>query len=463
MAIFRSYLAAQASLIRNNGTNASRNPIVELSYGGGTDGASAQVSRFLFRPSLEALRAEVATGRLRRSDVRRHEVFFKNVVALVPELVRGEVEDARRGNGTLVYLRALAPAEPFEEGKGFDYFYTPGLSLQAGADQQAANWYYRTNGQRWATPGAWDPATGQTLASCRVAEGTEDLRFDVTAYIQGVLFDGAPETGLLLQLDAPTEALLLARRHVITFFSRHTHHFFEPYLETAWTPQLQEYRQQVPLDEPSSLFLQVPADVANLSVESVSVTNGAGKLVASVAAVDVLMSRPGLFAIGLSLGGDLCTDAEVLTDTWVVNQAGRRKQIQQHFTVVDRVLMPLVDSLDRIYSLGVSGLRHNEVISRGQAPHPRRVVVSYRRLENGQITAGGCPPHQVSYRLYCPQGKEQIEVIPPTDCYAIGGALFFELDPRWLVPQHYVLELLASGLDGQQQGAPLVLKFRVVN
>jgi hypothetical protein len=67
------------------------------------------------------------------------------------------------------------------------------------------------------------------------------------------------------------------------------------------------------------------------------------------------------------------------------------------------------------------------------------------------------------YRVYCPQGKEQLEVVPYTPCYQVGGATFFELDARWMVPQYYVLEVIALTADGQQQGTPLQLKFRVVN
>jgi hypothetical protein len=464
MAIFRSYLAAQASLIRNNGTNSSRNPIIELSYGGSADSVeSTKVSRFLFQPSLDELRAEVAAGRLRRDEVTKHELFFKNVVALVPDLVNEEVEEAKRGNGVTVLLRLLPAAEPFSEGKGYDYLYYPGRQLQERAAQQAPNWFFRQNGTPWATPGAYNPLTAPTIGRCQVNEGTEDLRFDITDYVQGVLFDGAPEQALLLQLDEQTESVLDVRRYVITFFSRHTHHWFEPHLQTVYEPVLYEQRCELPLDEPTRLFLQVPANLLDVAVLNVNVRDETGQVLAVYAGESVKQSRAGVYYLDLTLDSALTQDGARLCDEWVLLQGTQLKKIAQYFTVTDRLLAPMRDGFERLYVLSASGLRHNEVISRSQAAKVRRVVVNFRKIENGQVQAACCPPEQVVYRVYCPQGKEQLEVVPYTPCYQVGGATFFELDARWMVPQYYVLEVIALTADGQQQGTPLQLKFRVVN
>jgi hypothetical protein len=461
MAVFRSYLSAQASLINRNGTNASRNPIIELSYAGSLDPGSVKLTRFVFTISFEALRAEVIAGRLRRADVKGHEIFFKNVVALVPELLGGEVEDAQRGSGVQVFLRQLPTSEAFIEGKGLDYLYFPGLGLQSQAPQQAANWYYRQNGVAWSTPGGWDPTTGITLGSCLVSEGTEDLRFDVSGYVQSVLFDGLPEHPLMLQLDAVAEAALGAQRSVITFFSRHTHHFFEPFLETISEPNLYERRDAVPLDEPAGLLLQVPANLAT-AVMRVNLYDAAGAVVSSYAGGQIEERRPGVFGVNFTLDSTAVEDGSLLTDEWLFQQGVRVKRITQEFTVVDRLLLPLADSFDKVYSLTLAGLRHNEVVSRSQAVGVRRVVVSAKALVNGQVQCVGSPSG-VRYRIYYQQGKEQQDVVSWTDCYQVGGGIFFELDSRWMIPQYYLLEVVALSSDGQQQGAPLVIKFRIVN
>lgn len=461
MAVFRSYFAAQASLINRNGTNASRNPIVELSYAGSLDPGTVKLTRYVFTLSFVALRAEVAAGRLRRQDVKGHEIFFKNVVALVPELMGGQVEDAQRGSGVRVMLRQLPTSEIFSEGKGQDYLYNPGVDLQNQAPLQAANWFYRQNGVAWETPGAWNPATGLPLGECVLNEGTEDLRFDVSAYVQGVLFDGAAEHPLLLQLDPITEASLAAQRYVVTFFSRHTHHFFEPFLETQFLPALFEHRGEVPLDEPTQLLLQVPASLA-VGVSAVNIYDSSGTLMANYQGEVVDERRPGVFGVSFTLNSGAIADGMMLTDEWVLQQGAQVKRITQQFTVVDRLLLPLADSFERVYALTLAGLRQNEVVSRAQAVAVRRVVVGSRALQNGQVL-GGCAPSGVQYRIYYQQGKEQQDVIGWTDCYQVGGAVYLELDVRWMIPQYYLLELVALAADGQQQGAPLVTKFRVVN
>lgn len=465
MAIFRSYLSAQASLIRGNGTNSSRNPIIELSYGGSQEAETTQVTRFVFRLDFTALRAEVAAGRLREEDVVKHEIFFKNVVALVPAMRGGELEDARRGSGVTVELHRLLAEEAMEEGTGFEYFYFPGAKLQAQASVQAPNWYYRQTGLAWQTPGGYtehpDQATYK-LGEVRVGEGTEDLRYDVTEYVQGVLFGEAPEATLMLRYDNLTETLTSRQRHVVTFFSRHTHHFFEPFLETVSDLPLYEARHAFPLDEENHLYLQIPAGMEVL-VGGVNIYDENERLVYVRTAEEVEYLRPGLYRTPLRVSSLNYEAGAVFADEWVVTREGAEKRIEQEFTVTDTLLDPLVDPLDTLFSLSLAGIRHNEQISRGQSRQPRRISINWRALRRGMLVPNCAAPPVVTYRVYTSLGKEQHEIVPPTPCYRVGKALFFELDPRWMIPQHYVLEVEAQATDGTQVGSPLQIKFRVVN
>ncbi len=465
MAIFRSYLAAQASLIRGNGTNSSRNPIIELSYGGSADPATTQISRFVFRLNLTGLKAEVAAGRLREQDVIQHEVFFKNVVALAPAMRGGQVEDARRGSGVTVELHRLLEGETIEEGTGFEYFYAPGAKLQAQAAVQAPNWFYRQTGVLWTTEGGLtvhEEMNTYKVGDVRVGEGTEDLRFDLTDYVQQVLFAAAPEATFLLRYDEATEQLTSCQRHVITFFSRHTHHFFEPYLETVQEPPLQEIRHAYPLDEESHLYLQIPAQM-EVQLGGVNIYDENERLVYTRTAEEVEQVRPGLYRTPLRISSLNYEAGAVFADEWLVTREGAEKRIEQEFTVTDPLLDPLSDPLDTLFSLSLAGLRHNELISRAQTRQPRRVTVNWRGLRRGNLVASCGAPSSLEYRVYTPQGKEQVEVIPPTECYRVGGAIYFELDPRWMVAQHYVLEVSSRSSDGTQVGSPLQIKFRVVN
>jgi hypothetical protein len=78
--IFRSYFKKQAILIKNSFTNNSRNPIVELSYGGSLNSASTQVSRYVFNVDLDKLQEKLSSNTINQNTIHSHVLKIKNCI-----------------------------------------------------------------------------------------------------------------------------------------------------------------------------------------------------------------------------------------------------------------------------------------------------------------------------------------------------------------------------------------------
>jgi hypothetical protein len=76
--IFRSYFKKQAILIKNSFTNNSRNPIIELSYGGSENSSTTVYSRYVFNVDLDKLQEKISSNTINRNTIQSHFLKIKN-------------------------------------------------------------------------------------------------------------------------------------------------------------------------------------------------------------------------------------------------------------------------------------------------------------------------------------------------------------------------------------------------
>ena len=453
MGVHRSYFSHQATLLAGSAANTSRNPVIELSYGGGETLETRRFSRYVFRLDLDSLRAKMATGVIQPEQMQRHELRFTNVIGQAPSLTHTPVDDAKRAAGVRVQVFALT--QDFDEGNGFDYVYGTTNPLRTPPELNAANWFYRKRHVPWATPGTFTnpPAV---LASATLPTGTEDLVFDVTDYVNRVLRGECADYGLGLALSPVDESVLNRQRFVVTFYSRTTTTFFEPYLETTTDDVYYEDRDRVYLDEPAYLYLAATRPVDE--VTKVLILDHESRLLYTYEGDEQIEKlRPDLYRVRVQVMRRNYPDQVRFFDQWYCKVAGVRRVIEQGFTLADRPLLMSDNVPGPELYFGVQGMRSMEVTPRGSV---RRISVNIRRQLHGVLGAG-LPPDALEYRLYVMNGREQLDVIPPTPLSHVGDMWFLDLDTGWLLPEYYYLQIRA--VDAMAAPAHQTVRFRVVN
>ena len=152
--IFRSYFKKQAILIKNSFSNNSRNPIIELTYGGGETTATTVISRYVFNVDLDKLQEKISSNTLNQNTIQKHVLKIKNCIALNDGYIGVDFVTSKRASG--FDLTFIGLTEPFDEGTGYDYVYNDRLFREIDLNKSAANWYNRKNPQiTWTQPGVF--------------------------------------------------------------------------------------------------------------------------------------------------------------------------------------------------------------------------------------------------------------------------------------------------------------------
>ena len=172
--IFRSYFKKQAILIKNSFSNNSRNPIIELTYGGGETTATTVISRYVFNFDLDKLQQKLSSNTINQNTIQSHILKIKNCIALNDGYIGIDFVTSKRASG--FDLAFIGLTEPFDEGTGYDYVYDDRQVREIELNKSAANWYNRKNPQiSWVQPGVFlkdtdyiddiIPVTGLTTAN----------------------------------------------------------------------------------------------------------------------------------------------------------------------------------------------------------------------------------------------------------------------------------------------------------
>lgn len=435
MGVIRSYFDKQATLIRDVTANNSRNKIIELSYGGSNESGSTKISRYIFHTDLTLLQEDITDNSINESQIETHTLRVKNVISLSEDLIGGEYMTARRGSGVDVIVFPLD--ENFDEGTGFDYIYTT-TNYATTVNETPANWTYRQNPTTsWTTEGVYSGTPTEIIGTQRLTNGNEDIEIDVTDYINEVLFSGRTHYGLGIAYSSNTESFTHDKRHVITFFSRHTNTFYEPFIETKLSQTINDSRSNFYLDTDNKLYLY--SNVVLDSVDKVEIYDWDDNLYTTIESSAITEVRKNTFEIALNLPSNTFPDLVNVIDKWYYTNNSVSGTVEQEFTTFYKDLFSNSNKHNVIdYNFSFNGLKNNEKISRSSGK--RRVEINTKLLEGNSISEKNVLDN-IQYRIYTLQGKTQIEVIPYSEVNKTQTSNYFDLDVRWMIPQQYYLEL----------------------
>lgn len=470
MSIFRSYFLKNNTLIEDNRTNNSQNPVTEISYGT----LNKQVSRFIFEIDLQPIIDRIEQGVINPDKIERHVLNLTNTIRYIPQLVGTRYADHETERAASFELELFNVGEDWDEGNGYDFVYIDEQFPQI--PQQASNWFDRKTGIEWSSEGAYSTGTtgvsGSTggtlvLATQRFEDGSENFTVDITDYINSRIFSGATgftatTFGLGIKFTDEIENIETLKRKAVAFHVKDTHTFYEPYIETYVNDEIEDDRNYFFLDKDNSLYLYANAGnfASDIEVTGVTIIDYKGNEIGVATGSTIEKVRTGVYRIIVNIDSDSYPDAVIFTDRWHIIQNGKNKDIDQRFYLINQDKYFNFDLSNRInfdnYHFNIIGILDNDRIKRGDI---RRIEVDVRELYPNQ---NNNLPLDLEYRLYVTQDdKHQIDVIPFTKLDRTSIGYEFTMDTSWLIPQDYYLEMKIS--NGNVFNTKKPLRFSVVS
>ncbi len=457
MSIIRSYFSKNTCLIRDNLTNNSRNPVFELSYGNSQNSASTVISRFVLQVDLSNLQEKITNQEILTQNIISHKIKIKNVISESQDKIGGVFHDARRGSNARLVIYPLE--QDFSEGTGFDYIYNETAYNQEFLNQTPANWYYADSGVFWAQPGIYSGSTAPNILDVQhLQDGSEDLELDVTQYINDVLISGATHYGLGISYSANTETFTSNNRYVITFFSRNTQTYYEPYLETTFNQVLNENRSNFYLDEVNNLYFSPNKDIT--SVNKVEIYDHEDQLYASYPSSALTLVQKNIWSLPLTISSSAYPDLVNFIDKWYYTANGKQYTVDNEFTLFKYDYFRTKSKQVAEYYFSFHGILYNDKLTRTSGT--RKINISGKRLYQNSVDCD-LVYDTLEYRIYNQQSDSiQLEVIPWTAVNRLQDDIYFDLDPSWLVPQFYYIEL-RTVVNGYNIVLNNRIKFQVVS
>lgn len=463
MSVFRSYFSKNNTLIEDNKTNNSQNPVTEISYGT----LNADVSRFIFDIDLQPLIDRINQGIIPANSIQKHVLRMTNTIRYRPDLVGGKFADCIQQRTGSFSLQLFNITEDWDEGNGYDFVYIDEQNPQI--PEQASNWFDRKTGTPWTMEGAFTGGTGtsQIIGIQHFQKGNEDILIDITDYINSRIMTGSTgftgtTFGLGLKFPADIEILETTHRQAVAFHARKTNTFYEPFIETHYDTTITDDRNFFYLDKDNELYLYASVGGSNqdVTVNSVTILDYEDNELVVLTGNAIQQVRKGVYKISINIDSDLYPDAVLFTDLWNVTVNGKTKDISQEFYLI---------SPDKYFNFGLSNplIEDNyfftfKGISEGEkikSEGLRRITIDIKQFypnQDNNVT------YDVEYRLYVTQSdKFEVDVISWTKADRTSIGYEFLLDTSWLIPQDYLLEVRLKSNDVINQKNPL--RFTVIS
>jgi hypothetical protein len=458
--ILRSYFKKQATLIRNSFTNSSRNPVFELSYGGTTNSATTYVSRYIFNVDLDNLISKITSNTINQNTVQSHVLKIKNCISMNDGYIGVDLITSKRASGfDLAFVKLN---EAFDEGTGYDYIYNDAQYREVELNKSAANWYNRKNPQvTWSQSGVFTGTTDNLSASTilgtqRFEIGNEDIEIDVTNYVNGILFSSNPNNGIAIVYSANTESLTSLTKNVVTFFSKYTQTFFEPFLETTYNDRVNDELCCMNFDVSNDFFFVSQSPIS--AVTKFEIIDSNSLVYSSITSFTQLNNFN--YKVSTTIDSENYQDQEIFTSKWYYTQYGKSKTIEKEFNISK---IDLNDGTTLTYGtevfINVLGIKSNEIITKKVGV--KRLIFKAKRLIQTKILKNIVG--DIEFRIYVNQGNNQIDVIPFTKASKVNDEYFTEIDFSWFISHDYTIEIRALDKNGVQYPNTNYVKFRVTN
>jgi len=469
MSIFRSYFLKNNTLVGNNLTNNSQNPVTEISYGT----LEEQVTRFLFDVDLSNLIDKINSGYIVPNSGMTHTLHMTNTISYAPQYLGKKSYSNSIDRATSFNLELFNINEDWDEGSGYDFIYND--TIVADAQIEASNWKDRKTNTGWTTAGAYQSGVTQIISTGQTFQkGNENLNIDITDYVNQRLTEagilGLTGTtgytgnsyGLGIKFPDDLEAMMTEFREAVAFHAKNTNTWYEPYIETFVEDTITDDRNYFYLDKDNDLYLYVNIGGVeqNIGVESVKIYDYEDNLVDTLTGASIVNVSKGVYKIRLNVDSDTYPDAVMFRDEWNLIINGRESQHINQFLLISKNKyysfdQPMGIEFDN-YFFYFWGIGEKEKLTAGNV---KKVKLTIKELYPNQ---NKFVPLELEYRIFTTAGsKYEIDVIPFTKVNRTSSGYDFNIDTSWLIPQDYKLQIRMK--NGDYYENKQTLTFTVVS
>jgi len=464
MSYIRSYFSKNNTLIGNNLTNSSQNPVTEISYGT----VNEEVTRFIFDIDLSNLVDKINSGDIVPTTGMTHILHMTNTISYAPQYLGKKSYSQSIDRATSFDLDLYNLNEDWDEGSGYDFIYND--ILLGDAQLEASNWKFRKTDVEWSIAGGgYESGVTQIIGTQRFEKGNENINIDITDYVNqrlfgtgGTIIYTGDSFGLMIKFPDELEELATEFREAVAFHAKNTNTWYEPYIETTTIDTITDDRNYFYLDKDNDLYLYVNVGgiEQNIEVESVNIYDFEENLIDTLSGDSIIHVSKGIYKITLNIDSDLYPDGVLFRDEWDLVINNREIQHTNSFYLISSNNYYTFDQPSNIefdnYFFYFWGIGEGENISAGNV---RKIKLTIKELYPNQ---NNFIPLEIEYRLFTTNGeKYEIDVIPFTKVNRTNVGYDFNLDTSWLIPQTYKLQLRMK--NGNYYENKQTLTFTVVS
>ena len=314
----------------------------------------------------------------------------------------------------------------------------------------------------WDVEGIYESGSTRIIASQEFETGAENIEIDITEYINEILNASGDTYGLGIKFSDLYENISTEFRQAVAFHTKHTHTFYEPYVETIIDDVITDDRNYFYLDKDNSLYLYVNLGgfSQNIVVNDVIIYDYNDDVVATLSGESITNVSKGVYKINLNLDSRIHVDSVLYKDVWNLNINGRDVVYEGEFYLISPEIYYSINNSNNInfnnYYFNFYGISENENVSDNVL---KKIKLNIKELYPNQ---NKFVPLNVEYRLYTTINKNhEIDVIPFTPVNRTNTGYEFNLDTSWLIPQDYNIEIRMS--DGIYYNNMQKLSFTVIS
>lgn len=441
MSRFRSYFSKNNTLIKDNVTNNSQNPVTEISYGT----INRSVSRFIFDVDLQPLINRINNGEINPSRITKHILHMTNTIRYSPEYIGDKSYSSIIQRASAFQLDLFNVMEDWDEGSGYDFeYYDNELPTTSLAKIGTSNWFYRKNQLSWVNGGAYTHGVNQIIGSQNFDNGNEDIKIDVTDYINNRLSNViGGEFGLGIKFVNQFEEIESKYRQAVAFHTRHTNTFYEPFIETIIDDNILDDRNYFFMDKENDLYLYVNAGgrMANsIEINRVEIYDNDANLVTVISGYSINVVANDVYKITHRVNSNEYPDGVIFSDVWIGSVNGALfRHVGEFYLISSKQYYSFNNShrfeLDN-YHFNFWGIKHNEKIRRGDLRKVKLIVRELYPIQDNHL------PLDLKYRLFMTNANNyEVDIIPYTNINRTNVGYEFNIDTIWMIPQDYKIQI----------------------
>lgn len=376
-------------------------------------------------------------------------------------------EKVRATSFTIIAFRVPTS---WDRGRGFDHSNDKWFIGDNAASTQGCNWYQAEDGKRWLYDGIYPETNYDVLLPVSIAQeydkylngkesivvadqhfttGTEDLRLDLTDYVNGIVSGKYKNNGICLMF-APSEAVSdVSITKYVGFFSDKTNTFYEPILESRNNDAIVDNRYTFTLGAKNKLYLYADSMGGGVEFDELPVCKINGK------SYPVTEYTDGVYYATVKID-DVEPDT-ILVDEWsnLAINGTPIETVEQEFVVHAGIRFgsyasTIKDSANEY--VVISGIKNDEKVRQGE---DRVVEVMVKKPYSGTEIHTNKP---ILYRLYVKDAYREVDVIDWDGVNILPDTNYFVIDTSSLLPQEYHVDIKIGSKTHKDR-----LKFKIVN